>query len=781
MSCSKCGDCGNDNPNPLNSCDKLGCDNPCGHTGPNNSAACETLPSQIDNFTLQFFGEVVKTEVDGKVVWSLPCQLDQGLPANPRGATEPLGCYILRLFEDGIIGEQGEQGEPGNPGTNGVDAYTVITAPFATPSLEHPYVQLVTRLNANIVTGANIFIEASGWYNVVGTDGTGVLFCNLISRLSDAVAIVPVGALVVPAGQTGVGVKGESGDKGLTGDQGIQGPKGQPGNDAVSVTQNNGFFFTTTGNDYDLLAFTDEDFHPVWFSVAPPPAPPGYPPPTPTAADPRFTLPNAGTYLIVGKTAANVQSNTQIKLFSVTNNFDVPGTTQLIAPSAANEFRHCPFAAIYTAGGADTIQLYASRILGFMDGGLAGANNTVYGLAVQADDKILVAGVFTQMNATSIRGISRLNVDGTVDSTFNAGVVGPAVPGVNAGAIVYAVGLMADGHIVIGGNFTSYTDSAGTHTVSRFAILNTDGTLHADLVTSHAVINDIIYALDIDANNMAVITGAFTTVGGTSRRRIARLQTSGGPGTTGFLDTTFGTTTSGLNNVGRTVKVLANALVMVGGDFTHALNNGGGNASHTGRIARFDNTTGLPDATWTPSAGTDTQFNSTVYSIEEQTVDVPTTGQLLVGGSFATYNGTSSPKFIQLDAAGTIVTASAGFNNDVHTVALDVTGNIVVGGLFTKFGPATTNQNHLSRIVPGTGALDTSLGDVNIGVAADIVYSAVVQSDTKILLGGTFIAVQTIPRGRIARLLTDGTLNTVPAGAQTIPYLYTDITWTQIA
>src|SRR6266566_1572418 len=503
MSCSKCGDCGNDNPNPLNSCDKLGCDNPCGHHGPNNSSACESLPSQIDNFTLQFFGEVVKTEVDGKGVWSLPCELDQGLPANPRVADEPLGCYILRLFQDGIIGEQGPKGNTGDAGTNGVDAYTVVLAPFATPSLEHPYVQIVTRLNTNIVTGENIFIESSGWYSVVGTDGTGVLFTNLIARLSDAVSIVPVGTIVVPAGQTGVGIKGETGDKGLTGDQGIQGPKGQPGNDAVSVTQNNGFFFTTTGNDYNLLAFADEDYHPVWFSIASP----AYPPITPTAADPRFTLPNAGTYLIVGKTAANVQSNTQIKLFSVTNNFDVPGTTQLISPSAANEFRHCPFAAIYTAGGADTIQLYASRILGFMDSGLAGANSTVFAIVIQNDGKVLVAGSFTQMNATAINGIVRLNVDGTIDASFNAGVAGPFVPGVNAGGTVFSMGLMADGHIVIGGNFSSYRDAAGLHTVSKFAILNSDGTLHADLVISHAVFNDNINALDIDANNMAVVTG----------------------------------------------------------------------------------------------------------------------------------------------------------------------------------------------------------------------------------------------------------------------------------
>ena len=124
MACSSCGDSGNNNPNPLDPCNHIGCDNPCAQSGPGNSAACETLPSQIDNFTLQFFGEVVKTEVNGQVVWSLPCSLTTGLPANPRGADEPLGCYILRLFQDGILGEQGPQGDTGETGANGRNAYT---------------------------------------------------------------------------------------------------------------------------------------------------------------------------------------------------------------------------------------------------------------------------------------------------------------------------------------------------------------------------------------------------------------------------------------------------------------------------------------------------------------------------------------------------------------------------------------------------------------------------------------------------------------------------------
>jgi len=107
-----CGNCGggqHSNPNPIDYCgrEQIGCDNPC-RRGPRNSARCESLPSQIENFTTQFFGTVVKTEINGVVTWSLPCQLDVGLPGNPRGVDEGLACYFLRLFSDGLGGLKGD-------------------------------------------------------------------------------------------------------------------------------------------------------------------------------------------------------------------------------------------------------------------------------------------------------------------------------------------------------------------------------------------------------------------------------------------------------------------------------------------------------------------------------------------------------------------------------------------------------------------------------------------------------------------------------------------------
>jgi hypothetical protein len=62
--------------------------------------AHEPLPSTVDNFVTQFFGTVTKTCVNNQVVWSLPCNLDTGVPGYPRQPSEGLACYFKRLIND---------------------------------------------------------------------------------------------------------------------------------------------------------------------------------------------------------------------------------------------------------------------------------------------------------------------------------------------------------------------------------------------------------------------------------------------------------------------------------------------------------------------------------------------------------------------------------------------------------------------------------------------------------------------------------------------------------
>ena len=67
----------------------------------------EPLPSTVDNFVTQFFGEVTKTCVNGEVVWELPCNLDESIPGYPRQPNEGLACYFSRVLEDISMGGGG--------------------------------------------------------------------------------------------------------------------------------------------------------------------------------------------------------------------------------------------------------------------------------------------------------------------------------------------------------------------------------------------------------------------------------------------------------------------------------------------------------------------------------------------------------------------------------------------------------------------------------------------------------------------------------------------------
>ena len=88
------------------------------------------------------------------------------------------------------------------------------------------------------------------------------------------------------------------------------------------------------------------------------------------------------------------------------------------------------------------------------------ANNDVRVLAVQADGKILVGGVFTSMGGQTRNRIALLNPDGSLDASFD--------PNANQG--VFAVPVQADGEILVGGYFTSI----GGQTRNNIARLNPD-------------------------------------------------------------------------------------------------------------------------------------------------------------------------------------------------------------------------------------------------------------------------------------------------------------------
>lgn len=346
-------------PNPNNSNINCCAENPC-HVSQSNTATCESLPSQIQNFSDQFFGVVVKTEIDGVVSWSLPCNLDTGLPNNPRTAGEGLACYFLRLFEEGIIGLTGPKGDTGEEGTDGRNAYTVTLASFIQPSSSAPNVQVATQFNPAILTGMYIFIETSGWYHVDLADSSGMLFLSLSVPIAGAGETISAGKLVVPSGTPGTatsqGPAGAAGEKGDTGDTGPAGPAGAAGATGPAGPAGGQ---TTSLNDY-VVGSGSNYFLTVTYAAV-----------NFGGTDPQVVLPDVGTYLLTA--VVDVQNdpgslNTdfiRLKFRDTTLSADVPGSEHSTSNFVSEEERTISISAIYQS----SVDFTTIALFGIREGG----------------------------------------------------------------------------------------------------------------------------------------------------------------------------------------------------------------------------------------------------------------------------------------------------------------------------------------------------------------------------------------------------------------------------
>lgn len=132
-------------------------------------------------------------------------------------------------------------------------------------------------------------------------------------------------------------------------------------------------------------------------------------------------------------------------------------------------------------------------------------------------------------------------------------------------------------------------------------------------------------------------------------------------------------------------------------------------------------------------------------------------GKYVVGGAFPSVNGVTRIRMARINADGTLdpdfnpsVGGDAGFN--VSAAAVQPDGNVVFGGSFTTV--AGQPRANIARVLPD-GTLDTLF---NPGVTGTV-YSIALQTDGKIVIGGTFSSVAGQPRQNLARLNPDGSLD----------------------
>jgi len=210
----------------------------------------------------------------------------------------------------------------------------------------------------------------------------------------------------------------------------------------------------------------------------------------------------------------------------------------------------------------------------------------------------------------------------------------------------------------------------------------------------------------------------------------------------GALDLSFNSGT-GTNHGINASAILGDGKIIIGGNFTSY------NGIIKNSIARLH-----PDGTLDTlfNLGTGTNGNIRCVSIQDD-------GKIIIGGLFTSYNGVARKNIARLNADGSLdlsFNVGTGTNSDITSCCSQSDGKILICGLFTTYNG--TSKNYLVRLNPN-GSIDTTF---NIGTGANTssIYKILSLNDGKIMIGGSFTSYNGTSINKIARLNSNGTLDT---------------------
>ena len=399
------------------------------------------------------------------------------------------------------------------------------------------------------------------------------------------------------------------------------------------------------------------------------------------------------------------------------------------------------------------------------------------------DGKILVGGHFHLVNGIARRGLARFNTDGSLDSTFDPGF------GVRHSADVESLLVQADGKIVVGGNF-SRINLKLRPLIARFL---TNGT--QDTAFSPPLSGEYIRALAAQKDGKLIAGGSFSyTNNAVAQDSLVRLMPDGsidrsfslpegfsffvnalavqpsddkilvagdiyGPkdqeyyslirlNTDGSVDLSFKNQTTDFESIS-SVVLQSDGQILIGGDFS-TLN--GRPVSYLARLS---------------SRGDfDTTFKAEITDVITS-LALDSQGRILAGGQFDLVSRQTRHRAVRLQTDGSLDRSfdvgdgpkpepdSPNGQTAIHALLPLPNGKIFVAGDFTFFGG--TNHQYCARI-DEAGVSDPTWKRTQFA-SASILYTMTQQSDGKLLIGGEFSHVNGVRRPGIARLLSDGTLD----------------------
>ena len=339
-----------------------------------------------------------------------------------------------------------------------------------------------------------------------------------------------------------------------------------------------------------------------------------------------------------------------------------------------------------------------------------GSNDTLYGIKLLPNDKILVNGYFTQFNGVSVgNGLIRLSNDGSIDSYIG---------GVGFNDLVRSVSLQSDSKLICSGEFQFY-NGISTNYIIR---LNPDFSID-DTFNSGTGFNQSIFKNSLLSDNKILVSGGFTEYDGTPYNRFIRLNSDGS------IDTSFNIGT-GFDGFVRAFAVQPDGKIVISGFFTEY------DGTPYNKLIRLNS-----------DGSIDTSFNIGT-GFDEAALDmlIQPDGKIIIIGEFTSYNGTPYNRLIRLNSDGSIDTSfnmGTGFDDEnpfVFRLELLPDGKLLINGRFTSYNGVSIG-NGLVKL-NSDGSLDTSFVtgtgfDYTLG-SYGIIYGVGYTSDNKIYVCGIF-------------------------------------------
>ena len=335
------------------------------------------------------------------------------------------------------------------------------------------------------------------------------------------------------------------------------------------------------------------------------------------------------------------------------------------------------------------------------------ANNPVLAILRLADGSMLVGGQFTSLTINGVvqnrSRLARFLADGSLDPAFT-----PTI-----GGDVRALAQDPSGNIFVAGNFTgSVTIGGVTANRTRVARLTSGLVLDTAFDTSTAGPNAQINAVAPTGDGGAYVGGAFgfNLVGATAVNRVARLSA------TGALDTGFAAPTNPVNNEVKALLLRADGKLYVGGTFGTTLLT----------------STGARDTAFTASA-------PSILAVQGQALLQLTGGDLILGAN----GGLPQPYLRRLhpDTGVSLTDFASGHASQVSALAVQADGMVLSGsiGSFKRSNPLTGTDD------TGFAAFDSTISALAVDGLGRIwaggsftTYNGVAQARLAVLTGGEF-------------------------------------------